>query len=45
MLAVEGRTLDSYLLGRQTDYDEPIDFARDASVVFARLPSGYCKPA
>ncbi|EPS94019.1 hypothetical protein FOMPIDRAFT_1055448 [Fomitopsis schrenkii] len=41
MLAARDIMIDSVLLDRFLDEEEPIDFSRNASVVFARLPSGY----
>lgn len=43
MLAARDIMIDSVLLDRFLDEEEPIDFSRNASVVFARLPSGYCE--
>ena len=43
MLAARRLTVDTALLGRTSEDEEPFDFARNASIVFARLPSGYCE--
>ena len=43
MLAAKNLTIGSTLIEGWSEEEELIDSPRNASIVFARLPSGYCE--